>query len=417
MDNKRYLFFFSYASINQKLSPTEFERFKNSLKSEVIQRTQITGEDVYVDKSEISIGDKWEPNLLNGLQTSRVLVCLCSTKYFQSDYCGLEYNFFQQRINTWKKAHPQSGTPPLIIPVLWDVGPGVTDQPTLSELQYDKDNMPEDYLNMGLRTLMMTSTTKNYNRVVVNIATRIAEVIEKHEEMPQLKTLPPPKALAKAFKFPASVMNATAHSTGASAGKRAGFIIAVGSKHEFTNESSWDGYGNDPLDWKPYFPNTDDSIWQIAARAATEEGIPPVWIETNKDAGEMAHAVQTGIKEHSDMSNVVVILVDPCSLNLDYIRIAMEKADKFVWGNVGIIAVKNERLPEISINCPKLNTTFPNNIQSRLTREYHDDVISADELQNRLANLLVRLRSFVLNGPDRSSNRLSTNNTDQMPSL
>lgn len=62
---------------------------------------------ICVAKREITAGDIWPNELQEELQRSKVLVAICSPKYFTSAWCLSEWKTFQQR------------APELIVPVLY----------------------------------------------------------------------------------------------------------------------------------------------------------------------------------------------------------------------------------------------------------------------------------------------------------
>src|SRR5215213_1686004 len=75
----------------------------------------------FFDETGNEPGDHWPSNIAEALRTSKVFVCLYSRGYFNSTYCGREFQLFLDRVNKYKASHPELTTaPPLILPVLWD---------------------------------------------------------------------------------------------------------------------------------------------------------------------------------------------------------------------------------------------------------------------------------------------------------
>src|SRR5215831_11674216 len=61
---------------------------------------------VFFDQHEISAGEDWERKLESGLKTSRVLVAVCSARYFlDSRYCRMEWYSFGEVTTSESKVH------------------------------------------------------------------------------------------------------------------------------------------------------------------------------------------------------------------------------------------------------------------------------------------------------------------------
>src|SRR6185295_13996584 len=119
-----YDFFFSY----KRVSDTAYQRqFFNDLSNEIRALRELSNPKEAVgffDQSGIEQGEEWEPSLGIALQESNVLVCAYSTKYYDSEYCGKEWQVFQMRREEYRRLKVEAGEinpplPPVIKPVLW----------------------------------------------------------------------------------------------------------------------------------------------------------------------------------------------------------------------------------------------------------------------------------------------------------
>ena len=91
------------------------------------------------------------------LATCRVMICLCSTAYINSEYCGKELTVFSQRVRAYTQAGGLPKAPSLILPVLY--GPPSAAFPSvIRELQYSGAGLPvavrDLYQKEGLRYLL-----------------------------------------------------------------------------------------------------------------------------------------------------------------------------------------------------------------------------------------------------------------------
>jgi len=78
----------------------------------------------FFDQQDLELGQEWDPALADALQNSRTLVCLYSPAYFNSEYCGREWQVFDLRSDLYV-AEKQAGegliseAPSAIKPVVW----------------------------------------------------------------------------------------------------------------------------------------------------------------------------------------------------------------------------------------------------------------------------------------------------------
>jgi len=92
-----YDFFLSYSRGN---SGPQLKRFFKDLSDVVRQKRGLPqGATVgFFDQNSLERGDEWESEIVDAIQTSKVMVAITSPAYFKSDYCGKELGLFQQRI-------------------------------------------------------------------------------------------------------------------------------------------------------------------------------------------------------------------------------------------------------------------------------------------------------------------------------
>ena len=119
-----YWFFFSHATTDTTGGPW-VKKFYEELAQHVRMFAALKA-DIPVDHigffagESIYVGNDWPHALAEGLQKSKVLVCLLSPSYVCSLYCGRELHIFQAR---WKahaaKQSENVPRPPVILPVQW----------------------------------------------------------------------------------------------------------------------------------------------------------------------------------------------------------------------------------------------------------------------------------------------------------
>src|SRR3954468_18823863 len=98
-----YWFFLSYARRDALSNNPYLKKFYKDLAlavgSAAALNSSVEVSDIgFIDNQGIETGDNWRETLAEALQTSRVLVCLFSRSYFNSEFCGKEFHAFSLRL-------------------------------------------------------------------------------------------------------------------------------------------------------------------------------------------------------------------------------------------------------------------------------------------------------------------------------
>ena len=94
-------FFTSYASLDGQYSDY-LQKFIEDLAINVRDRTTLKMDEIYFfAKGEITAGDVWVEVLGNAVRTCKVILCICSPSYYNSEYCGKELWVFLERRKEW----------------------------------------------------------------------------------------------------------------------------------------------------------------------------------------------------------------------------------------------------------------------------------------------------------------------------
>ncbi|WP_261554213.1 TIR-like protein FxsC [Frankia tisae] len=180
-------FFLSYARIDIADGPF-LDTFLLDLRREVRTRCGHPSlEDVgFLDTSSIRPGEAWSDELADALRQCRTFVAICSRSFFASEYCGREWQVFDDRL----RARTATGLarPPALLPVIWTpLRPAPT---ILSRLQYNHRDLGEVYARHGLRYLLQLKRNYDeYQEFLVALANRIISLAEESPLLPM--TAPP----------------------------------------------------------------------------------------------------------------------------------------------------------------------------------------------------------------------------------
>lgn len=123
-----FYFFLSYANKNN--DEGEVCKFFDDLSAELCRQlglregAQGIG---FRDQGELKTGADWQLEMMTALQASRTLVCLYSPAYFNSSWCGCEWEVFRLRRDLYVQSERLAGKanplPPRVIkPVIWMQG-------------------------------------------------------------------------------------------------------------------------------------------------------------------------------------------------------------------------------------------------------------------------------------------------------
>jgi TIR domain len=197
-------FFLSYSCADDKEKDCVAEFF-DALLAEVRRkgglRSLKPGEIGFRDGSDLDVGVEWEPTLAQNLQTTRILVCLYSPTYFESEYCGRELDIFLSRLRNYEnEAEPLRG-PRRILPVLWE-NPTTLPNPipdVAARIQNRAKEFGEEYAKEGLFFLQKTGQTSEYKKFIDRFAEKI--VFEARQGvLPPLPDVPSLTKASNAFK-------------------------------------------------------------------------------------------------------------------------------------------------------------------------------------------------------------------------
>ncbi|KUM90643.1 MULTISPECIES: TIR-like protein FxsC [Streptomyces] len=133
------------------------------------------GTQAFLDR-RIPLGAEWEKHLKHALATCQVFVPVYSPRYFESEWCGKEWDAFERRQQHHRKSRPHTVTP--IVPVWW-LSPDRVRVPAVARrLQHTHVDLGGEYQQKGLFGLMAEGRRTRYRQAVWGIAQAIVEVAE-----------------------------------------------------------------------------------------------------------------------------------------------------------------------------------------------------------------------------------------------
>lgn len=166
-----HAFFTSYARLDSR--PRKLRDFVEELRERV--RSALGAADAkevgFFDTEQLETGDDWEKRLGEVARKARILVCLCSNTYFNSEFCAKEWDVFQRRVQLLQDSEVRA-----IVPVIWD---RCAIPQSVSRFQLANDRFPDEYLKSGLLSLYNLKRTRSAVKAAIEELTKtIAGAIE-----------------------------------------------------------------------------------------------------------------------------------------------------------------------------------------------------------------------------------------------
>ena len=338
-----YRFFLSYSRRDAKeQGQTEnawFIRFRKDLIRDVAKEATLPAsvpeEEVgFYDREGIDLADPWRDALLDGLQQSRVIVCLYSQNYFASEYCGKEVQVFLRR----QAENPGIGAH-AVIPVLWDA-PTKLPEPlpaSLAGAQFTHKSLGDMYAEKGLLHLLRMEEEREYQKFLVAIADRIAKA--GLVPLPAAKKIEPLDKIASAFHPAASL--ATSQAGAIPKGVKAAWMVYVaGAQAEYAKRTHRNAYGNESFEWQPYHPDSDGIVGALAANVVSSKGLSPAALAIDND-------LSARLREAETKNTMVLILVDPWAVEIATYDHVFASVDRHRLDNCGVIIPWSPNDPEL----------------------------------------------------------------------
>lgn len=388
-----YWFFTSYARADRD---PYLSKFFDDLRNEVRTVSGLKQEHIsFVDTQNIEAAEEWVPALAEAIRDSRLCLAMCSQSYFNSTYCGKEYNVFLQRHSS--VAHPKQHHR-LVFPVVW-VPPQQTLPEVVTRFQYMHSDFPDVYAKEGLRYMMkLNRFSDEYQQFVSSLAQKLVEA--GNEVGPaQTNVLLPLSEVENAFHISLSIAG-KAHAPAISGSpQNVRFIFIVARRSELRGvRTSLEGYHEDTSwFWRPYHPHADVAIGLLAQETASKLKLRYLELEPSED-------VVAQIRELERAKEIVVLLADAWSIRVPRYALPLQKYDEAMLANCAVLVPWNDIDPETTGHRPalerSLRSVFPRKTELCPPCHHWDTIHSEKDLREKLERALTEVRLTVLRVTD-----------------
>ncbi len=348
---------------------------------------------LFRDNEAIPPGAQWRGELLGALQGARVFVPLYSSTFFTRPYCGKEWQLFRMRQERYLETTPPGTPPPArILPLLWNVEnlksvPGVA-----SEVHYAHDRFGANDARYGLAKLMeLTRFQKDYEALVEAFSTELVRLIQAGPALPSLPEPPPLDTIPNAFAPPSQPR---ARPLGP---RSAQFLFVAAKAGEMMPVRGGErGEAYNPQGgryWKPFHPPIDEEVGILAQGALYSEKL-------HYDVLPLDGAFIGRLQQALNDRNIVVVIIDPWTLQLDaYKELVRELDDRNFW-NTAILFPRDEsdeatrtrrgELAELTAQ------VFVNKSLNKDPDFFLDVIVTKQDFERLLAITIAKLRSRIL---------------------
>lgn len=409
---KRPFCFLSYA---RSTGSAYAKKFADDLAQDLRENHKfgVEEEPVFFDQN-IEPGSVWGEDIERGLKHSKVMVSLVSEHYFQSEYCGKEFQVFRSRRDNYKSAKNLDKTPGLIVPVRWLpqelLGRAIPD--SVTEIQYATQEWGEDYWKEGLLYLIKNEKySTQYKDFVHALSIHLLKVSREHplESLTMLGELQTVESATgfgpiRSAPFANKTENALAPSGD---GGWIEFVYVAATQKEaeaFTNQAAvYDPKGG-PF-WRPYLPPVDRSIGEITQRVAYDERFVSNVLSTNTPLLDYIRAAKKS-------NNLLIIVVDCWSLGLDTYRAWVHSFDEVFSANCEMLIPLNGADPQFLSGKAQieqlLKKTFPQRTVTQGLERFAVRATSEKQLRRKLADKIQEMRARITSLKAQSASNPST---------
>ncbi|GAA3863570.1 hypothetical protein GCM10023084_16030 [Streptomyces lacrimifluminis] len=290
------------------------------------EMTDTVGPPGFMDR-RIRAGEVWSEELAHSLARCRVFVPLYSPRFFRSTWCGREWTVFSRRATRHLSGEP--GTPSAVVPALWSPVASHQLPQEIGNVQYAHPEMGSRYHDYGLYGLIkLSSYRKDYQRAVLELARRIVNVGNNVLVEPGRRT--PLETVPDAFAPPPDART-----------QKTLRITVAACAYDCLPEGRGRGYyGESPLDWNPFSPDSPAPLARVATEIAER-------LDYRPEVTEFPHRPGTA-DTVGDFDGPEVVLLDRWLLRDAEHREQLRRFDKCHRPATGLMVPWNDADPDSS---------------------------------------------------------------------
>jgi FxsC-like protein len=360
-------FFLSYSrrdDVSGRFVRIFYEKLADAVLQKLGLAANVKREEAGFFDQQFEPGEYWPEKISEALRTCRTFVCLMSRSYIRSRYCGKEFTIFQERLSNLEPK------PPLILPLVWDWPDQVrAELPKVFEpIQIPFDAPQKNYGKFGLFSLVRNRRCDEF----VDLFARRLVTAAENFPLSEAGSIQPLAGVESAFHNPSDKARL---GVGPNA---ANFIFIAGRQSDFLGVRKFtDSYGREGgHDWRPYHPQIKEEIGKVSEMVASSESL-------SYQEFPISDELISQIRAAEETNTVVIIIVDPWSVNIKRLQEPMRQFDQNNFLNCGLLIPWNEKDGETlkssdilvgQVEAMLSRTFITNNVYLRRHVRSHDDL-------------------------------------------
>lgn len=394
-----YYIFFSYSRVHSQ--EAYLGEFFKDLSNEITQRVRLSkGEEIYFfDQEDIELGRDWKAAIVEALQTSKVMVPIYSPPYFDSEYCGKEWQFFQMRREEYIKKKFGPELPPVIKPVIWlppvpeDLGAAI------SAAQYMSGNPNDVFNKKGLRYVLKKKEEfkSPYTDYVEKLAQEIIDAARDYSKLPPLDVIPPFGDVTPPPPFPSRVAAAAGgvQSSNVELPQHVRFVFIAADPAGFGNLRNPAPYiKKGGGQWKPYYPDPENDIYPLVQHIVSGNEL-----RFSSDELPFGPDLMLQVEQAREEGKIVILLVDGWTVNWDAgAQRILQEFDKRNYINCSVLVPWNEKDEDTTRLRDRIEATLRRTFFfSRLKAPiyYRESIKTKEELEATLQDIITRIKATI----------------------
>ena len=345
----------------------------------------------YLDGVNPQEPDVWSPWSLQAMQKCRILICLYSKNYFNNPYCGKVWGAYLQRLKSqlgYEITSDQS--PPLIFPILW--GPPEENPPILPRVARNLPDRNEalqtEYREKGLLFIQKQARAKRndyearYDAILNILSAQIKETIQEHRleddfDIPPLATIP------DVFRqVPLQSNDGVPY---------ARFVFFAATKNEISGLRDPASYGDDPKQWRPFYPDSKLTVEWTTFTSAHAAG-------RTADVVRLDDRFLATLRSADKNGEPIIVLADPWTTHSGIYATYVRDYDGAELPGSRVLVCRNEHDLETSSFWPILRKTL---VETAFRLKYQagrpQEIVSSDQFNQELANAILSAHTQILN--------------------
>jgi FxsC-like protein len=276
-------------------------------------------------------GMRWPSELSRRLGQARTFIALTEPNYFTREFCGKEWELFEQRCRDHQRQTGDEELPPLIIVVPWAFPKSRRIPDFASHIHFtfnlDKVNEAErpfvrEFFAHGFRHVFVRRKGTHlgaYESIVRILAEQVIKGAERAPLALKSETAPLSEVPSRFAQAPRE-QNDNRRTNAVS--QRAAVALLAGTLDQMRFiDAPPQRYERDVVRWRPFAPDSPQSAYRIAAAEAATLDLDAYWIEPSNDLVSKLASAQ-------DRRDVTVVIVDPWAVQERDLACALRAFDE-----------------------------------------------------------------------------------------